>query len=106
MLNDLSGAEQVRFTKSWFVLSGRADREKTSAHPATFPVEIPQAFVKFFTRRGGHVLDPFCGTGATLIAADGLGLRASGIEIEPRFAEFSRTGTESPVHSGDALDVL
>ena len=106
MLNDLSGSEWIKFTKSWFILSGKVDREKTTAHPATFPVELPHTFIEFFTKRGQHVLDPFSGTGTTLIAADNLGRRASGIDIERKFVEFSGTRTASPVHTGNALAVL
>ena len=59
LLNDISAPDWIKFTKSWFVLSGKVDREKTSVHPATFPLELPQDFIQFFTKRGQHVLDPF-----------------------------------------------
>ena len=42
-LNNLNAKEWIKFTKSWFILSGKADREKTAAHPATFPLELPTA---------------------------------------------------------------
>ena len=106
MLNDLGGSEWIKFTKSWFVLSGKVDREKTSVHPATFPLELPHAFVEFFTKKGQHVLDPFSGTGTTLVAADHLERRASGIDIEHKFVEFSQTRTASSVYTGDALTLL
>ena len=105
-LNDLSGKEWIKFTKSWFIMSGKADREKTAAHPATFPEELPTEFIQFFTRTGESVLDPFAGTGTTLIAADALGRESTGIEIEPSFVEFARRRSPSLVHDGDALAIL
>ena len=106
MLNDLTARDWIKFTKSWFVLSGKTDREKTAAHPATFPVELPQEFIRFFTRAGQCVLDPFSGTGTTMVADDSLERRSIGIELEERFADFSRTRTPSPVHIGDAAELI
>ena len=57
-LNNLSTKEWIKFTKSWFIMSGKIDREKTAAHPATFPEELPTEFIQFFTCAGESVLDP------------------------------------------------
>ena len=105
-LNDLSCKEWIKFTRSWFIMSGKPDREKTAAHPATFPQELPEEFIQFFTRTGQSVLDPFAGTGTTLIAADALGRKSAGIELEPTFMEFASQRTQSQIHVGDALTVL
>ena len=105
-LNDLSDSDWIKFTKSWFILSGKADRQKTSIHPATFPVELPTTFIEFFTRRGERVLDPFAGTGTTMAAADSLSRESAGIELEPAFIDFAQSRTSAPIHNGDALSVL
>ena len=105
-LNDMSAKEWIKFTKSWFVLSGKADRDKTAAHPATFPYELPLAFIEFFTRKGEFVLDPFAGTGTTLVAADALGRRSLGFDLEQSFIDFAATRTESPILQGDASQLL
>lgn len=49
-------------------------------HPAVFPVELPQFFVKLMTEPGDLVLDPFMGSGSTALAARGLGRRYDGVE--------------------------
>ena len=105
-LNDLNAKEWIKFTKSWFILSGRADREKTKAHPATFPLELPTEFIEFFTSRNESVLDPFAGTGTTLAAADSLERNSTGIELQPEFIRFAQQRTEGTIHEGDALRLL
>jgi len=59
-------------------------------HPATFPVSIPGWFVKLFTDEGDLVLDPFAGSGTTLIAGLGLGRKVVGIDTERKYCELMR----------------
>jgi DNA modification methylase len=55
-------------------------------HFAAFPPEIPTRCIQAGCRPGGMVLDPFCGTGTTGIAALTLGRLFTGIELSPAFA--------------------
>ncbi|MBF0391202.1 MAG: site-specific DNA-methyltransferase [Alphaproteobacteria bacterium] len=50
-------------------------------HPAAFPPELPLQAIKFFSVEGDVVLDPFAGTGSTLLAAVQLGRKAIGFEL-------------------------
>ncbi len=50
-------------------------------HSAAFPVELPRWFIRLFTRPGDTVLDPFAGSGTTLMAGAALMRDAIGIEI-------------------------
>lgn len=59
------------------------------AHPAVFPVELPEFFVKLMTEEGDVVLDPFMGSGSTAIAARGLGRRYVGLELSEEYLELS-----------------
>ena len=89
-LNDLTGRDWVKFTKSWFVHSPpRRDRAKL-VHPAGFPETLVQGFVEFFTKRGMWVLDPFLGTGSTLLAAMIAGRNGVGVEVNPKYAGIAR----------------
>jgi DNA modification methylase len=58
-------------------------------HPTIKPVGILEAFLKNSTERGDVVIDPFLGWGSLLIAADRLGRRCVGVEIEPRYAQVA-----------------
>ena len=50
-------------------------------HPATFPVSLPTFFIHLFTDEGDVVLDPFAGSGTTLVAAKQLNRKSIGIEL-------------------------
>lgn len=50
-------------------------------HSAAFPDELPEWFIKLFTKEGGVVLDPFMGSGTTTIVANKMGRIGLGIEI-------------------------
>ena len=91
-LNDLSGKEWLKFTRSWFVCdSPRYHQNKdTELHPARFPEELVAEFVQFFTKRGAWVLDPFAGSGSTLVACLEQERRAVGIELNSKYAQVAR----------------
>ena len=59
-------------------------------HAATFPVALPEWFIKLFTLSGDVVLDPFCGSGTTCVAAKRLGRHYIGIEIVPEFVQLAQ----------------
>lgn len=54
-------------------------------HSAAFPEELPEWFIKLFTKEGDIVLDPFAGSGTTNIVAERLGRKTIGIEIIPEY---------------------
>jgi site-specific DNA-methyltransferase (adenine-specific) len=59
-------------------------------HPAPFPVELPQRLIELYTFAGDLVLDPFCGSGSTLVAAQRTGRDAMGYDLDPSYVELSR----------------
>jgi DNA modification methylase len=68
----------------------RAGRlEDLSAHPTVKPVALVADAIKDCTRRGDVVLDSFCGSGTTILAAERVGRRAFALEIEPRFVDVA-----------------
>ncbi|HEX7927052.1 MAG TPA: site-specific DNA-methyltransferase [bacterium] len=60
------------------------------SHSAAFPLALPEWFIKLFTEPGGVVLDPFMGSGTTLVAAQRLGRRGYGIDILPEYITLAR----------------
>ena len=91
-LNDLSGTEWIKFTRTWFVCdSPRYYRNKpTELHPARFPEEMVADILRFFTKQRQFDLDPFLGSGATLVACAEQGRQGVGIELSPRYAQVAR----------------
>lgn len=106
-LNNLTGKEWIKFSKSWFTLnSGKCDKERTSLHPATFPAELVEQHLRFFTKEGECVLDPFLGSGTTMEVAEAMGRYSVGIELQPHFAEFAENRTSHPIFIGNALEII
>lgn len=103
-LNDLTGKEWIHFTRSWFNLKPKPRSKSTGEllHPAKYPEELMEHFIRFFTKKGMWVLDPFCGTASTLVAAESLERNAIGIEISERWARIGAKRTENYVVVGDS----
>lgn len=62
---------------------------KRDGHPAAFPEELPERCIKLHTRPGDLVLDPFGGSGTTLMAAEKLNRRAVLIERDPDYCALT-----------------
>ena len=54
-------------------------------HSAAFPEELPEWFIKLFTKEHDTVLDPFMGSGTTLLVANRMGRHAIGIDVVPEY---------------------
>lgn len=87
-LNELTGKQWLLFTKSWLVLNPQP-RDKKKMHPASFPEELAASFIQFFTKENDWVLDPFLGSGTTLVAAQQLGRNGVGLELYEYFAQLA-----------------
>jgi DNA modification methylase len=56
-------------------------------HPATFPVQLPAEYIKAMTDEGDIVIEPFGGSGTTLIACEQLGRQCRIMELEPKYVD-------------------
>ena len=119
-LNELSGTEWIKFTKSWSIYDSHGNKVKKYnrpenrkvgskswfihnppprdrnkiLHPASFPETLIKEFILFFTKRRQWVLDPFLGSGSTLIAAYETGRNGIGIELSSYWANIARKRLE------------
>lgn len=65
-------------------------------HPARFPPELPDFFIRFLTNEGQTVLDPFAGSNTTGQEAERLGRKWVAIELNPDYVAGSRLRFEAP----------
>ncbi len=80
--SDLTPEEFTRDTRSLWRVPCETDR----THPAPFPVALAERLIKLYSWPNDVVLDPFAGSGTTLVAADRLGRKGIGIELSPIYA--------------------
>ena len=85
--SDISKDEFLEWTNGVWTFSGES--KKKIGHPAPFPVELPKRCIKLFSYKGDVVLDPFAGSGTTLVAANMLGRKVFGIEISREYCELA-----------------
>lgn len=62
-----------------------ATETRNKNHSAVFPADLPEWFIKLFTKKGDYVLDPFMGSGTTVFVANRMQRNAVGIEILPEY---------------------
>ncbi len=65
------------------------DRRISGAHPCPRPVDTVQFIIESHTNPGDRVLDPFCGSGTAIVAAEMTGRLCCGIEVEPIYVDVS-----------------
>ncbi|PJA98384.1 MAG: site-specific DNA-methyltransferase [Ignavibacteriales bacterium CG_4_9_14_3_um_filter_30_11] len=89
-LNSLTGKEWIKFSKSWFVHRPIKRNKTEILHPAKYPESLVKEFIEFFTKEDEWVLDPFLGSGSTLLAAGESKRNAVGIELTNKFYNISK----------------
>jgi site-specific DNA-methyltransferase (adenine-specific) len=67
----------------------RPERARRVQHPAPFPVELPERFIRLYTYVGDVVLDPFLGSGSTAVAAVRTGRHYVGYDTDPDYVAIA-----------------
>ena len=76
---------------TWFIPYRTVQRRSQKFnHPGTFPVDLPRWCIRLHGVADAVVLDPFAGTGTTLLAAELEGARGIGIEMDPAYVAVAR----------------
>ncbi len=86
---------QEWFQQVWNGLMG----ESTKNHPAPYPEELAYRLVRMFSFADDTVLDPFMGTGTTLLAASRCGRRSIGVDIEPSYVKMAKQRLDANLSS-------
>ena len=88
-LNNLTSKEWIKFQKSWFIINPKSRKKDVMMHPAKFPEELIENFIRFFTKEGQTIFDPMVGTGSTLLAAMNTNRNGIGIELSKKYANVA-----------------
>jgi len=73
----------------WIIPNVKSNHVEKTIHPCQFPVELIERLVLSMSNEGDWVLDPFVGTGTTIIAAIRHGRRGAGAEIVPKYVDIA-----------------
>lgn len=112
-LNDLDGRSWLLLTKSFWTSESSLEDKAAYKHPAPFMIKDIEKLISLFTKRGMTVLDPFVGSGTTLIAASNLERKGIGIDLNEEFHQLflerisgKEMFREYEYLVGDSLEVL
>lgn len=86
--SDINKQEFMEWTNGVWSFSGES--KKRVGHPTPFPVELPKRCIKLFSFVGDTVLDPFLGSGSTLIACVRTNRKGIGVEIDKNYCDIAK----------------
>lgn len=90
--NDVSKEEFMEWTNGLWTFNGES--KKRIGHPAPFPRELPKRCIKLFSFIGDVVLDPFMGSGTTLIESYVNNRKCIGFDIDKNYCELAQKRVE------------
>lgn len=98
--SDIKKQEFMDWTNGLWTFSGES--KKKVGHPAPYPVELPRRCIKLFSYVGDTVLDPFVGSGTTMIAAHLTKRKGIGVDVDEEYINLSikRLTEEAKVNQG------
>lgn len=85
--SDITKEEFMEWTNGIWSFSGES--KKRVGHPAPFPIELPRRCIKLFSYIGDVVLDPFLGSGTTLIVTFLSKRKGIGVEIDKEYCDLA-----------------
>ncbi len=105
-MNTYNFSEDGSFTKNSTAKSGEQVRDsRQNFHPTVKPIRLMEYLCKLITPPSGVILDPFCGSGSTGVAATKLGFKFVGIEREAEYVEIANKRIEN-VSIEEQLDLV
>ena len=85
--SDITKEEFMNWTNGIWTFNGES--KKRIGHPAPFPRELPKRCIKLFSYVGDTILDPFLGSGTTIIECINNNRQAVGIEMSEEYVELA-----------------
>lgn len=87
--NELDGKTWLQYSFSIWRDIAKTDEERNLGHPAMYPTKLASKIIEIFSKRGDLILDPFLGSGSTLIAAKMLGRQGVGVELSKEYIDLA-----------------
>ena len=102
--NDITKQEFMDWTNGVWTFNGQS-KKGAGGHPAPFPIELPRRCIKLFSFVGDTILDPFLGSGSTLIASYLHGRKGIGVDIDGKYCDIAinRLRQEAKVNQSSLL---
>jgi len=95
-LEGMSLSENMRVNAPRLSEEAKHSNKMQNHHPTVKPISLMRYIIKLLAPPNNPLLlDPFCGSGSTLIAAKGLGIRSIGIELNPEYCEIAKKRTQT-----------
>jgi site-specific DNA-methyltransferase (adenine-specific) len=91
--SDITRDEFMNWTNGVWTFNGES--KKRIGHPAPFPLELPRRCIKMFSYVGDTILDPFMGSGTTLIAAGMTGRKVIGVDVDKGYCKLAQKRIEN-----------
>ena len=116
-MNDLTGKEWLLNSFTIWRDIRKTREESQLKHPAMYPIALCKKLIRIYTRDEGAevIIDPFMGTGSTVLASKELGRKGIGIELSKEFYKIAKqrvreleqeTDVEPDLHLGDSREIL
>ena len=86
--NDITKKEFMDWTNGVWTFNGQS-KKGAGGHPAPFPIELPRRCIKLFSFIGDTILDPFLGSGSTLIASYLHNRKGIGVDIDKGYCDIA-----------------
>lgn len=114
--NELDGKRWIQNSISVWSDIRKTPEENRLKHPAMFPGMLVERLIETFLRpEASVILDPFCGSGSTVVAAESLGKTGIGFELSPEYVELAksrlnevadRKSLRSTIHEVSSFELL
>ena len=85
----------------WQFFYEKRDIRDKKVHPATFPIALSTRLIELFTHRGELVVDPFVGSGTTLVSAQDTGRNAVGFDLQSKYIRLCQQRLGDNGHGAD-----
>ena len=111
-VNDLTGKDWLQLSKSVWTSERCAEDKEAFKHPAPFLIEDIRKLIRLFTKKENLVLDPFMGSGTTLIASSLEGRHSIGIDLNKKYCNLAKSRLKKlklnsyKIESGNSLKII